>query len=114
MGLLIMLLMLAIMFIGLFRNGVDETLSQIFTYFPFTAPTMIMLRLGLGGITGTENVAALGIKRFDLIRVSDRVRSPPLSTKVTRLRRLPGRLRFLPSECHLRAAVTLYLAQFVY
>ena len=60
-GLLSMLLMLPIMFIGLFINDVGETLSQIFTYFPFTAPTMIMLRLGLGSISGTEITAALGI-----------------------------------------------------
>jgi hypothetical protein len=53
MGLLSMLLVLPIMFIGLFRSGVGKTLFQIFTYFPFSAPTMIMLRLGLGGITGT-------------------------------------------------------------
>ncbi|HUS94677.1 MAG TPA: ABC transporter permease [Patescibacteria group bacterium] len=60
-GLLSMLLMLPIMFIGLFINNVGGTLSQIFTYFPFTAPTMIMLRLGLGSISGSEIAAALGL-----------------------------------------------------
>ena len=60
-GLLSMLLMLPIMFVGLFINEVGETLSQIFTYFPFTAPTMIMLRLGLGSISGGEIAAALAI-----------------------------------------------------
>ncbi len=60
-GLLSMLLMLPIMFVGLFMNQPQGTLAQIFTYFPFAAPTMIMLRLGLGSISGSEIAAALGI-----------------------------------------------------
>ena len=40
--------------VGLFINVPDTVIIQVLTYFPFTAPTMIMLRLGLGSVSGGE------------------------------------------------------------
>ena len=60
-GLLTLLIFLPIWMIGLWMNAPDHILAQIFTYFPFTAPTMIMIRLGIGSVSGGEIAAALGI-----------------------------------------------------
>ena len=61
-GLLTMLMFPPIWFIGLFMSQPDGILAQILTYFPFTAPTMLMVRLGMGsGMSSSEIVAALGI-----------------------------------------------------
>jgi ABC-2 type transport system permease protein len=48
--------------IGLLMSQPDGTIAQILTYFPFTAPTMVMIRLGVGGgMSGGEIAAAMGI-----------------------------------------------------
>jgi ABC-2 type transport system permease protein len=60
-GLLTLLIFLPIWMLGLWMNAPDHILAQIFTYFPFTSPTMIMIRLGIGSISGGEIAAALGI-----------------------------------------------------
>lgn len=61
-GMLSMLVFMPIWMIGLFFSQPDGTIAQIFTYFPFTAPTMLMLRLGMGsGMSGGEIAAVLGI-----------------------------------------------------
>ncbi len=60
-GLLTLGLFMPIWFIGLFMNQPDGTFAQILTYYPFTSPTMIMIRLGIGSISGGEIAAALGI-----------------------------------------------------
>jgi ABC-2 type transport system permease protein len=60
-GLLTTLIFLPIWMIGLFMSQPDGTIAQVFTYFPFTAPTMLMVRLGIGSVSGGEIAAALGI-----------------------------------------------------
>jgi len=61
-GLLTMFVFIPVWFIGLFISQPDGTLAQILTYFPFTAPTMLMLRLGMGsGMSGGEIAAVLAI-----------------------------------------------------
>jgi len=61
-GLLTMFVFIPVWFIGLFFNQPDGIMAQILTYFPFTAPTMLMVRLGMGsGMSGGEIAAALGI-----------------------------------------------------
>jgi ABC-2 type transport system permease protein len=60
-GLLTLMIFLPVWMLGLWMNAPDHILAQIFTYFPFTAPTMIMIRLGIGSVSGGEIAAALGI-----------------------------------------------------
>jgi ABC-2 type transport system permease protein len=60
-GLLTLLIFVPVWMIGLFMSQPDGTIAQIFTYFPFTAPTMLMIRLGMGSVSGGEIAAALGI-----------------------------------------------------
>lgn len=61
-GLLTMLMFVPVWFIGLFMSQPDGILAQILTYFPFTAPTMLMVRLGMGtGMSGGEIAASLGM-----------------------------------------------------
>ena len=75
-GLLTLLIFLPVWMLGLWMNAPDHILAQIFTYFPFTAPTMIMIRLGVGSVSGGEIAAALGIvaaTAFLLLWVASRV-----------------------------------------
>ncbi|UCC59881.1 MAG: ABC transporter permease, partial [Dehalococcoidia bacterium] len=62
-GLLTLGIFLPVWMLGLWMNAPDHILAQIFTYYPFTAPTMIMIRLGIGTgtISGGEIALALGI-----------------------------------------------------
>ena len=61
-GLLTVFVFMPVWFLGLFFNQPDGIFAQILTYFPFTAPTMLMLRLGMGsGMSSGEIAAALGI-----------------------------------------------------
>jgi ABC-2 type transport system permease protein len=61
-GFVTMLVFVPVWFIGLFMSQPDGTLAQIFTYYPFTSPTMLMIRLGMGsGMPTGELAAALGI-----------------------------------------------------
>ena len=61
-GLLTMFAFIPVWFIGLFFNQPDGIIAQILTYFPFTAPTMLMIRLGMGsGMSSGEIAAVLGI-----------------------------------------------------
>jgi len=61
MGLLSMLMFVPAWFIGLFMNQPGGTFVQILAYFPFTSPTMLMVRLGIGSVSGGEIAAALAI-----------------------------------------------------
>jgi ABC-2 type transport system permease protein len=60
-GLLTLVIFLPVWMLGLWMNAPDHILAQIFTYYPFTAPTMIMIRLGIGSVSVGEIAAALGI-----------------------------------------------------
>jgi len=60
-GLLTLGLFMPVWLLGLWMNAPDIILAQIFTYYPFTAPTMIMVRLGIGSVSGGEIALALGI-----------------------------------------------------
>ena len=61
MGLLSMFMFVPAWFIGLFMNQPGGTFVQILAYFPFTSPTMLMVRLGIGSVSGGEIAAALAI-----------------------------------------------------
>jgi ABC-2 type transport system permease protein len=62
-GLMSLLVASPFWFIGLWLNvAPDNILAQIFTYSPFTAPTMLMIRNAMGDdMSGAENALALGI-----------------------------------------------------
>ena len=61
-GLLSLLSGLPIWLIGLMISQPDGTIAQILTYFPFTAPTMLMVRLGAGSNMSDGEIAlAFGI-----------------------------------------------------
>jgi ABC-2 type transport system permease protein len=61
-GLLTMFMFVPVWFIGLFMNQPDGAFAQILTYFPFTSPTMLMVRLGMGSdMSGGEIAASLAI-----------------------------------------------------
>ena len=61
-GLLSLLTALPIWLAGLFISQPDGAVAQILTYFPFTAPTTLMVRLGAGSdMSGGEIALALGI-----------------------------------------------------
>jgi len=58
-GLLSMLVGLPFYMIGLWMNvAPDHILAQIFTYFPFSAPTMLMIRNGMGDDMSSSEIAA--------------------------------------------------------
>ncbi len=60
MGLLSMLIGLPLYMIGLFLSQPDGAIAHILTWFPFSTPTMLMVRLGTGSVmTGGEVTAAL-------------------------------------------------------
>ena len=57
-----LLIGLPVWMIGLFISQPDGTIAQIFTWFPFSAPTMLMVRPAVGSVmSGGEIAAALGI-----------------------------------------------------
>ena len=58
-----LLIGLPVWMIGLWMNvGADHILAQIFTWFPFSAPTMLMIRPAMGSeMSGGEIAAVLGI-----------------------------------------------------
>lgn len=62
-GLMSMLVASPLWFIGLWMNvGPDNILAQIYTYSPFSAPTMLMISNGMGyHMSGGEIALALGI-----------------------------------------------------
>jgi ABC-2 type transport system permease protein len=60
-GLFTLLIFVPVWMLGLWINAPDHILAHIFTYIPFTAPTMIMMRLALGSMSGGEIALALGI-----------------------------------------------------
>jgi len=60
-GLLTLGIFLPVWMLGLWMNAPDNILAHVFTYYPFTAPTMIMIRLGIGSVSGGEIALALGI-----------------------------------------------------
>ena len=62
-GMMSLLVGLPVYTIGLWLNvAPDHILAQILTYFPFSAPTMLMIRLGMGGdMSGGEIAASLAI-----------------------------------------------------
>jgi ABC-2 type transport system permease protein len=60
-GLLTLMIWLPVWMLGLWMNAPDHILAQIFTYYPFTAPSMIMIRLALGSMSGGEIALALAI-----------------------------------------------------
>jgi len=58
-GLLSLLIGLPIYLIGLWMNvSPDHILAQIFTYFPFSAPTMLMIRNAMGSVMSAGEIAA--------------------------------------------------------
>lgn len=60
MGLLSMLIGLPMYIVGLLLNQPNGAVAHILTWFPFSAPTMLMIRLGLGSeMSGGEVTAAL-------------------------------------------------------
>ncbi len=58
-GLLSALIGLPVWMIGLFMNQPDGAIAQILTWFPFSAPTMLMVRLGVGSDMSGGEVAAV-------------------------------------------------------
>jgi ABC-2 type transport system permease protein len=58
-GMMSLLVGLPIYTIGLWLNvAPNHILAQILTYFPFSAPTMLMIRLGMGGDMSAGEIAA--------------------------------------------------------
>lgn len=58
-GLLSMLVGLPVWMTGLWMNvAPDHILAQVFTYFPFSAPTMLMIRNAMGGDMSSGEIAA--------------------------------------------------------
>jgi ABC-2 type transport system permease protein len=76
-GLLSLLVCLPIWMSGLFLNQPDGTIVEILTYFPFTAPTMLMIRLGVGSEMSAGEVAGIlaivGATGLAMLWVSARV-----------------------------------------
>jgi len=62
-GLLSLLIGLPVWMIGLWMNvGADHILARIFTWFPFSAPTMLMIRPAMGSqMSGGEIAAVLAV-----------------------------------------------------
>ncbi len=58
-GLLSLLIGLPVWLIGLFMNQPDGAIAEILTWFPFSAPTMLMVRLGAGGDMSGGKIAAV-------------------------------------------------------